>query len=93
MYREGNAIGENSVSPEILAKFEPEKSVTHHDTSRLGDLDDLEIRSVRSGAFKTGSQDEMDTSIWLDELWGVDVVNKVKYFEVKPSPFTNTVSN
>ena len=88
MYREGDLIGENSVCPEILSKFEPEKSVTKHDISSLGELDDLEINTVRSGVFHTGSQDGMDTSMWMDEMWGVATVNKVKYFEVRRTPFT-----
>jgi hypothetical protein len=87
MYKDGHTIDSVHVNQEILAKFEPtERSASRHE--RLI-LEDIEINSIKSGTWITGSQDEMDISMWLDELWGADAINRVKFFEPQPNPFRN----
>lgn len=87
MYKDGHTIDSAHVNQEILAKFEPsERSASRHESLIL---EEREKNSIRSGTWITGSQDEMDTSMWLDELWGADTINRVKFFELRPNPFRN----
>ena len=87
MYKDGHTIDSAHVCQEILTKFEPpERSATRHESLIL---EDIEINSIRSGTWITGSQDDMDTSMWLDELWGSNTINRGKFFEPQPNPFRN----